>query len=227
MSPDDAARIDPHLEPVDLAMRDRLEMPGKPIGHCYFPDSGIASAVAETSRDRRTEVGVIGREGLTGLSVVMGNGRALYQCFVQVPGHAVRIRAEHLGSAMEDSVSLRLFLLHFVQCFLLQVAHTAVANSQARLEQRLCRWILMCHDRIGSDDLPITHDFLSEMLGVRRPGVTDAIHVIEGEGLVHARRGHLDILDRDGLLRRANGLYGAPEAEYERLLGVNPARTRS
>ena len=146
---------------------------------------------------------------------------------MQVPGHGYRIEAGQMRRLMDEGPAIRLYLLHFVQSFLLQIAHTAVANSQARLEQRLCRWLLMCHDRIGSDKLPITHEFLATMLGVRRASVTEAIHLVEGERLIRASRGLVTVLDRASLIERADGLYGRPEAEYRRLIGLTPAENRS
>ena len=116
---------------------------------------------------------------------------------------------------------VRRFLLRFVDCLMIQTSYTAVANVRQRLESRLARWLLMCEDRAGSK-LNITHEFLSIMLGVRRPGVTVAIQVLEGKGLIRASRAKIVIRDREGLIKLADGSYGAPEAEYERLLGNSP-----
>jgi CRP-like cAMP-binding protein len=122
---------------------------------------------------------------------------------------------------METSATLRPVLLKFVQAFLVQTAQTAVANAQARLEERLCRWLLMCHDRVDTDTLPLTHAFLATMLGVRRAGVTTALHLLEGRGLIRATRGCIEIVDREGLKKGASGTYGTPEREYQRLVGVS------
>jgi CRP-like cAMP-binding protein len=119
---------------------------------------------------------------------------------------------------MQASPRLREVLLRFVQSFLIQATHTAISNGSARLEERLARWLLMAHDRIESDDLPLVHEFLALMLGVRRPGVTIGIHSLEGAGLIEARRGVIKILDRKGLEDAANASYGVPEAEYRRLM---------
>lgn len=116
---------------------------------------------------------------------------------------------------------LRPAFLRYVQVVLVQTAHTALANAHARLEDRLCRWILMCCDRLDGDLLPLTHEFLSMMLGVRRAGVTTAIHLLEGRGLIRARRGCIEIVDRDGLKAGAADIYGVPEAEYRRLIGLS------
>ncbi len=109
--------------------------------------------------------------------------------------------------------------MHYAQAFLIQTVQTALANGTAKIEERLSRWILMSHDRVGHNDLPLTHEFLSIMLAVRRPGVTDALHQLEGRGLIRATRGQITVVDRAGLIRVAEGSYGVPEAEYQRLLG--------
>jgi CRP-like cAMP-binding protein len=111
----------------------------------------------------------------------------------------------------------RLFL-RYVQAFMVQTAHTAVANARATLEERLARWLLMAHDRTDDDELPLTHEFLSLMMGTRRPGVTEAMHVLTSHGLIKPERGMIRMLDREGLKERANGFYGIPEAEYKRLM---------
>jgi CRP-like cAMP-binding protein len=104
-----------------------------------------------------------------------------------------------------------------------QIAHTALANAQGKIEERLARWLLMAHDRFDTDDLPITHEFLSVMLGVRRAGVTLALHRLDSVGLISTARGCVTVLDRQGLQERANGLYGVPELEFERLFGAHPS----
>ncbi len=109
-------------------------------------------------------------------------------------------------------------MLRFAQSFLIQATHTAISNGSAKLEERLARWLLMAHDRIDGDELPLIHDFLALMLGVRRPGVTVAIHSLEGQGLIEAARGVIRVIDRKGLEEVANASYGTPEAEYERLM---------
>jgi CRP-like cAMP-binding protein len=109
--------------------------------------------------------------------------------------------------------------LSYGQTFLVQTSHTALSNSRASIEERLARWLLMAHDRVDGDALGVVHEFLALMLGVRRPGVTVAIHMLEARGLIHSARGRIDVLDRKGLEKAANGFYGVPESEYERLLG--------
>ena len=129
------------------------------------------------------------------------------------------IAAMELRQATYASVSLRDSLLKFVQAFGVQTTHTAICNAQSRLDVRLARWLLMAHDRIGDDTLTLTHEFLSIMLGVRRPGVTEALHALRKQGLISYGRGQIVVKDRKGMERTAGGAYGTPEAEYRRLIG--------
>ena len=223
----DAACLEPHLEAVDMPRRHVLERADQPVEHVYFPDTGLASTVAKAPLGRLIEVGIIGREGCTGSAVVMGNDRASYDSFMQIAGAGRRIESDALRRCMAESATLQTSLLHFVQAFTIQIGQTALSNAQAKLEERLCRWLLMCQDRVGEDELALTHEFLATMLGVRRAGVTTAIHILEGRGLVRARRGHVTILDRAGLEGVAEGYYGLPEREYERLVGVSLRASRS
>jgi CRP-like cAMP-binding protein len=120
---------------------------------------------------------------------------------------------------MQDSPSLRISFLHFAQAFMVQTAHTAVANARGKLEERLARWLLMAHDRVDGDELPLTHEFLALMLGTRRPGVTVAFRLLEQKGLVSTKRALIVIDDRAGLIELAAEFYGVPEAESLRLTG--------
>jgi CRP-like cAMP-binding protein len=221
LSEQDAALLAPHLEPVSLRRGLVLERPHEQIGHVVFPQTAIASIIAHAGRGQHAEVGLYGRDGMSGIWIIMGNDRASHECLIQVAGTGLRIEAERLREAMRLSPTMRLKFLHFVHALLVQTGHTALANAKARLEQRLCRWLLMCHDRIDGDEMELTHEFLATMLAVRRSGVTTAIHLLEGRGLIRASRGRLAIIDRPGLEREAGSIYGAPEAEYRRLLGVS------
>jgi CRP-like cAMP-binding protein len=215
---EDLAVLEPHLEHVVLPLRHPLETPNKPIQHVFFLDSGLASYVARANGGQKVEVGMVGREGLTGLGVVMGNDRSANECFIQGAGEGWRIASDDLRGIMQQRPSVRLLFLHYVQVFMLQASHTALANARAKLEERLARWLLMAQDRMDGNELPLKHDFLAMMLGVRRAGVTTAIHELEAEGLIRAKRGCIIVQDRAGLEETANGFYGTPEAEYERLM---------
>jgi CRP-like cAMP-binding protein len=219
LSPGDLALIASSLERVSLKERQVLETPNKAIDNVYFIEDGIASVVAVSSHDKRIEVGLIGREGVTGLTIILGNHRAPYSLYMQIAGTAYRISAANLRKAMRASASFQGLLLRSAQAFMIQTAHTAVANGRAKLEERLARWILMAHDRIDGDEIKLTHEFLSVMLGVRRAGVTVALHAFVQRGLITVHRGAVVLLDRPGIEEAANSYYGVPEAELKRLLG--------
>jgi CRP-like cAMP-binding protein len=207
LTDDDFALLDPHLEPVDLPLRKSLERPQRKVSGIYFPESGFASVVANGSDKRPIEVGLIGREGMTGLAVVLGKDRPDNETYMQVAGHGRRMKADELRAAIDHSTSLHRSLLRYAHAFLNQTTRTALANGRSKIEERLARWLLMADDRIDGEELPLTHEFLAMMLGVRRPGVTIAVQDLEHEGLIARRRGTIVILDRKALEKRANGTY--------------------
>jgi CRP-like cAMP-binding protein len=219
LSDADRALLQPDLVPVALAFRRELERPNKPIEHVYFIEAGVASVIGVQNRQERGEVGQIGCEGMTGSAVILANDRSPNVTYVQVAGSAQRIASAKLRNAMRASRSLQTSLLRYVHAFLIQVAHTAMTNARATLDERVARWILMVHDRIGDDALPLTHESLSVMLGVRRPGITEAVKRLKDAGLLDATRGKIVVLDRNGIEGVAGESYGSPEAEYRRLVG--------
>jgi CRP-like cAMP-binding protein len=159
LSTGDFDLLEPHLETVPLELRKSLERPNRRIQSVYFPEAGFASVVAVQSNGKQVEVGLIGREGMTGLPIVLGNHRSPHAIYVQAPGTGKCIPATELRKATQTSPSLRDSLLKFVQAFGVQTTHTAVSNAQSRLDVRLARWLLMAHDRIGDDTLALTPSF--------------------------------------------------------------------
>jgi CRP-like cAMP-binding protein len=218
--PEDFRLLEAQLEPVPLPLRTCLVEPNMPIEHVYFLEQGIASNVAVLPHGRRIEVAVIGPEGLTGTPVLLGADRTPHECFIQVPGAGLQISDDDLRRAVTASVSLQQHLLRYVQALTLQTAQTALANGCCKVEERLARWLLMCHDRVDGAGLSTTHEFLSLMLGVRRTGVTEMLKVLEDRGLISTQRGQVTVLDRVGLEGVAGDSYGVPEAEYSRLIGL-------
>ncbi len=208
----------PSLTPVNLGIRRYLERPNTRIDAVYFPESGFASVVA-VQRGKEVEIGLIGREGMTGLPIVLGNHRSPHATYIQAAGNGQCIPSTELRKAIQTSPSLRNSFLKFVQAFGVQTSHTAISNAQSKTDIRLARWLLMAHDRIGGDTLPLTHEFLSLMLAVRRAGVTDALNLLRKRGIISYRRGQIAIRDRKGMERIAGEAYGIPEAEYRRLIG--------
>ncbi|WP_244640324.1 Crp/Fnr family transcriptional regulator [Devosia pacifica] len=202
-----------------LKRRHTLEVANRPIEHAYFIEDGLASSIARMGDDRDIEIGVTGREGMTGVSAILGAGQSPHMTIMQVEGWAWAVSIEILLTLLDASVTLRQLLLRYVHTTLVQTATSALVNARARLEERLARWLLMASDRLGGNDLRLTHEFMAVMLGVRRPGVTEAMHILEGYGLVRATRGQVSIIDRGRLEEFANGAYGAYEAEYARLMG--------
>jgi CheY-like chemotaxis protein/CRP-like cAMP-binding protein len=236
LSAEDLAALTPDLIPVVLTHGDVLEMPDRPVARVYFPDSGMISIVAQAPLEQRIEIGLVGYEGMTGLSLVLEAESSPHEGRVQIPGHGHWIAAEPLAAAMQARRSIRRLFLQYAHAFAIQAAQTALANGVGNIEQRLARWIIMADDRAGLDTLPLTHEFLAAMLSVRRAGVTDAMHKLEGARLIKATRGTVTIRDRSGLEEAARGLYGVPEARYARLLGdpgshradaATPTQTRS
>jgi len=218
MAAHDWALVAPHLESITLKERQVVEVPHKPITHVYFVETGVVSVVAVNAEDHRIEVGVIGKEGMTGVPLVFGDDRAQHSAYMQIGGSGRRMPAAAFVEAMKQSPSLRALVLKSAQAFMIQTAHTALANGRAKLEERLARWLLMAHDRLDSDAVPLTHEFLAVMLGVRRAGVTVALHSFERRGMITTRRGQLTLVNRAGIEQVAGSFYGIPEAELKRLM---------
>ena len=220
LSADDLALLKPSLERVDLEREQVLCAAMEPIRHVYFPEGGIASIVSVRPDSGRTEIGIFGREGVSGTPILLGLDRTPYETFMQVDGTtALRIDADRLQAAMAESRSLSALLLAYTQVALIQAAACAVGNAHHRLEARLARWLLMCHDRVDGDDIALTHEFMAMMIASQRSGVTVTLHVLEGIGAIRSKRGRVIILDRDKLEELAGDAYGEPEAEYRRLIG--------
>ncbi|WP_348519705.1 Crp/Fnr family transcriptional regulator [Aureimonas sp. ME7] len=210
----------PFCEKVELPVRHTLVEPNKVTDFAYFLESGLASIVAASRLDETTriEVGHIGSEGMAGIHLLLGVDQTPNHTFMQVAGTGWRISSQHLHEAMEDDKPLRAHLLRYVQTYQLQLAYSALANGRYTIPVRLARWLLMCHDRLETDAMPLTHEFLGLMLGVRRSGVTNEIHVLEGEHAIRAIRATIVVRDRSKLIEIAGGAYGVPEAEYARLM---------
>jgi CRP-like cAMP-binding protein len=210
----------PHLETVDLPLRHSLVRPREPIDHVCFIENGLASMVAESTEGKSIEVRHIGFEGVAGYSVFLDVDRTPNSTFMQVAGRGIQIATAHFLPVLENRAARQL-LLRYIHTCELQLAHSVLAAAQYNVHQRLARWLLMCDDRIEGDNLPLTHEFLSVMLGIRRSGVTDELHVLEGLHAIKATRGNVQILDRDILIEIAGGCYGVPEEEYQRLIEVD------
>ena len=221
LPPEDFALLP--LQHVPLPARLVLVEPSVPIEYLYFMEDGMTSITTDLTH-AKVELGMIGREGLVAAAPVMlDSDRSPYLHFVQMPGRGLRISTQDLLAAVGRSPVLRSLQLRSVQALLVQTAETALANAVYTIEVRLARWLLMCHDRVEGNDMVLTHDLLAQMLGVRRPGVSVATQILEGEGLIKAKRRRITILDRAGLETMAGKAYGAAEAHYAALIEGGPS----
>ena len=219
MSPDDFALLQPHLEPVQTELRQTLIAPNEPVKQLFFPETGYASLVTQGSQGDKVEAAIVGREGLIGASpVLLGADRTPHHLFVQAPGEMLVIDTGALCAAVDQSPSLRKLLLRYTQVLFVEAVQTAFVNATYQIEVRLARWVVMCHDRADGDELLVTHDFVAVMLGVQRSSATLAVQALEGYRMIKAQRGRMTVLDRQALIKAANGGYGLPESEFARLI---------
>jgi len=219
LAPADFEHLAPHLEAVELPRLFALATPDQITDYSYFLETGIGSIVAELSSGQKAEIGIFGNEGMAPTSLVMHAPSAPYSIFMQVGGAGFRIQSVRLSHAIEECFGLRSLLLRFAQVMAVQASFTALSNATHHIEERLARWVLMCHDRSEGDTIALTHEFLSIMLAVRRQSVTTALHILEGRHLITAGRNRLIVRDRKGLEEFAGAAYGPPEEEYRRLIG--------
>jgi CRP-like cAMP-binding protein len=227
LSDNDYERLRPHLSPVVFDYKKSLYEASRPIEHVYFPVNGVASLVITTSDGHGAEVGTIGSEGFVGLPICLGDHDAPSSVYVQVPGTALQMDARLFRGELARSPPLNQVMLRYTHAFFNQVAQSAACAHLHRVEQRCCRWLLMTRDRMPSGDFLLTHEFLGMMLGVRRTTVTDVMGVLQKLGLIRYRRGHVTILDHDGLRHRACECYDISRLEFDRLLGDSPLAPRT
>lgn len=220
LSNNDADLLTPCLEFFDMKLNDELYSAYQPIEYAYFPFSGICSVIAENAEGVRLETGLIGREGFVGIPIVLFAEKAPSRITVQAEGRALRMSRAKILDAIDTSRTLHKVLLQFAHVFLVQVTQTAISNSNNTIQERVARWFLMCQDRAVGPEFPMTHQFLSKMINVRRAGITDALANLEGRHAIRAVRNRVIILDRLVLKEIAGGSYSVPENEYARLFGA-------
>jgi CRP-like cAMP-binding protein len=219
LPPEERERLRPRLQRVELPFDKTLFPADGKIDAVLFPESGMCSLLATLEGGEQVEVGVVGREGLIGLPLVFGDERSLVEARVQMEGTALRIGAAAFRAAMDESAALRLVLHRYALAFQAQVTMTAACNARHAIEQRLARWLLTAHDRAGADEFAMTHEFMSMMLGVRRPGVSLAAGVLQKAGLIRYARGRMEVTDRHGLEAASCECYHVARREFARLLG--------
>lgn len=219
LAPQDYERLLPHLKSASFELGQVLYEAHSAIAFVYFPHDCVLSAVTMMEDGNGIEVGTIGNEGAAGLTAFMGPSIAPHRVLVQVPGEGMRIAA---GILLEESkINARLYdlLLRHHQAFLAQICQSVACNGLHSLFKRCCRWLLMTHDRVDRDELPLTHEFLSFMLAVRRSGVTETLHTLQEQSLISNSRGTIMILNRKGLEAASCECYRIVVEEYHRLLG--------
>jgi CRP-like cAMP-binding protein len=219
LPPDTLAALRPRLEPVELALRQILHEPAKPITSIYFPETGWISMLAYMEDGDAAEVGLIGYEGFVGLPVLLGSNSDDLEGMVQCQGTALRMDAQAFREELDRLPAFRPLLLRYALVHHGQVARTAACNGRHQIEQRLARWLLMAHDRAKGDEYPMTHEFLSMMLGVRRAGITVAAGLLQKAGFIRYERGHIQVTDRAGLESVSCECYGVVRRASDTLLG--------
>jgi CRP-like cAMP-binding protein len=215
---EDLDLLRPHLEPVPLPHKQTLSKPNTPIDQVYFVQEGMVSLVQPLENGAMIEVGMIGNEGLVGVPVLLGADSSPLEAMVQIPGSALRMHASVFREEVGRRTALLGLVLRYVQALHVQVSLTAACNGRHTLPERLARWLLTAHDRATSDQMPLSHEFLSMMLGVRRAGVTVAVGTLRAAGLIRNTHGQVTIIDRQGLEAASCECYRTVENEYARLL---------
>jgi CRP-like cAMP-binding protein len=212
-------RLRQRLEVVDTELRQQLYRPRQVLTEVYFPLSAVFSLVAVADEDRvQVEVATIGGEGMLGLPLFLGAATSPHAAFCQIPGLAARLSADDFQQALIGDGTLHRSLNRYTQATIVQIAQNVICNSTHSTEQRACRWLLTTHDRVGSDQLPLTQEFLAQMLGVRRPTVSEIASRLQSEGLIRYTRGVITICDRPKLERTTCDCYWLIQAEYDNLI---------
>ena len=208
----------PALEPVAFALGDVVYDTGRRMEHIYFPTTAVVSLIYTMEDGATAEMGLVGNEGVVGIALFMGGETTPNQAVAQVAGGAFRMKAQALLEEFRRGGAFQLALLRYTQALITQISQTAVCNRLHPVEKRLCRWLLLTHDRVRSDELFMTQEFIAHMLGVRREGVTAAAHHLQKAGLIRYARGHITILDRARLEAAVCECYGVVKTELDRLL---------
>ncbi|MDO8906758.1 Crp/Fnr family transcriptional regulator [Hydrogenophaga sp.] len=206
------------LELIDLPLGKVLHESGASMSYVYFPTSAIVSLLYVLEDGASAEIAVVGFEGVVGISIMMGGGTTPTRAVVQSAGKGYRLRAEAMKGEFDRSGPVMHLMLRFIQALITQMSQTAVCNRHHTLDQQLCRWLLLSLDRMYGVELVMTQELISNMLGVRREGVTEAALKLQNTGLIKYARGHITVLDRAGLESRTCECYQVVKNEYDRLL---------
>lgn len=212
-------RLLPHLTPVSLPSGETLYNTKDRIKHVYFVNGAVVSLVTHMKEGTSVEVGLVGNEGMVGLSIVMGDDVAQNHAIVQIPDGAMRMETGQLLKELKRGGQLQSLLLRYSLVLLKQVSQTAACNRNHHLGERLARWMLLCQDRVGGSEIRLTQEFIAQMLGTRRSRVSEAAIILQTAGLIRYSRGIITILDREGLEEYACECYKVVKDEFNRLLG--------
>jgi CRP-like cAMP-binding protein len=219
LPPEDYRRLAPHLETREMPRGEVLFHPEERMDYGYFPLNSMVSLVSHTADGESVEVGIVGYEGFAGVSLLLGVDASPFENMVQIPDGAVRVRAEVLREEFGRGGAFQALALRYAQSLLLQTSQIAACNRLHSLSERLARWLLMTEDRARRQELPLTQEFLSLMLGVRRPGVTETAIILQAQGLIDYMRGRITIRDRAGLEEHACDCYRIVKEEFDRSTG--------
>ncbi|MGA7982445.1 MAG: Crp/Fnr family transcriptional regulator [Chromatiaceae bacterium] len=207
-----------HLQPVAMPLGQALYESGEMLSHGYFPTTAIVSLMYVTEGGASSEIAVVGNDGIVGVPLFMGGGSTPSRALVQSAGEGFRMSGRAIREEFSHSASVMTLLLRYTQALIAQMAQVTVCNRHHRVDQQLCRWLLLSLDRLPGDELVVTQEVIANMLGVRREGVTEAAGALQRAGLISYRRGHITVLDRPGLEKRSCECYAVVKAEYDRLM---------
>lgn len=216
---DEYLRLLPNLQLVSLELKRVLYEPGARVNYAYFPNDGVLSHLTVMEDGAGIELATVGNEGMVGLSILLGITESLSRVVVQVPSGCLRMRADRLKAAIGQDTPLRRLLLLYNGAYIVQVSQGVACNGLHSVQRRCCRWLLMTQDRVVAEEFPITHEFLAQMLGVRRSSVTQVLGPLQEEGLVRYHRGRMVVIDRAGLEAASCECYRIIKREFSRLLG--------
>jgi CRP-like cAMP-binding protein len=222
LSRDIQLRLLPRMEKVSLSIRQLLYEADTPITHVWFPLSGVVSLAVALRDGVTVEVGTIGNEGILGTPVFLGADRSPTKAFCQVAGQAMKMRVDAFSRSLQEFPELQETVRRYVQAMINQISQSTACNHAHSVQQRMCRWLLTTHDRVGADEFHLTQEFLAQMLGVRRPSVTVAAGLLQKAGLISYQRGRIRIVDRAGVEAGSCECYDIVRREYDRLFGLPP-----
>jgi CRP-like cAMP-binding protein len=214
--PEQYKRLEVELEPITLIFGQVLYEPGKAIRHVYFPVNSLISLLTAVDKRRTLEVGMVGNEGMAGMPFILGMGVSGVRAIVQGAGNALRMASAPFRIEFGRNQALQQALYRYTYALMAQISQTAACNRFHETEARLARWLLMTRDRVGSDEFPLTHEFLAHMLGLRREGVTEAASALKRRKLIEYNRGKIQILDVRGLKASSCSCYQIVKTVYER-----------